>query len=141
MTSTIIKDSGQRQEFDTGSVRDTQDGKGFYHCLPPYAIFRLARQFEEGAKKYDLDNWRKGQNLRRYIDSALRHLFKFLEGRRDEDHAVAAAWNVMALIETEEMIRRGTLPAELNDLPDYLSPPKTAMEKAQIPLTPENVEQ
>ena len=59
-------------------------------------------------------------NLCRYIDSAKRHLDQFLEGNRDEDHAAQALYNLMALIHTEEMIRRGVLPAELNDLPNYL---------------------
>lgn len=115
-----IKDSGQRREFPTGSVRDVRDGKGRFDLLPCHAIYRIARHFEEGAKKYGDDNWRKGQPLRQYIDSAMRHLFRYLEGHRDEPHDTAAAWNVLALIETKEMIQRGLLPAELDDLPRYV---------------------
>jgi hypothetical protein len=100
-----VKDSGERQEFETGAVRDTGTGKGRFDLLPSYAITRVAQHFENGAVKYADENWRKGIPLRRYLDSALRHLFKFLEGQRDEDHAAAAAWNILALIETEEMIR------------------------------------
>lgn len=112
-----LKDSGQREEFTTGSRRDTREGKGRYDLLPPHSIFRLARVFERGAAKYEPRNWEKGQPLTRYIDSALRHLFKFLEGHRDEDHAAQAMWNIAAMIETEERVRLGKLPAELNDLP------------------------
>ena len=36
----------------------------------------------------------------------MRHLFKYLEGHNDEDHATAAAWNLLAIIQTEEMIKR-----------------------------------
>lgn len=57
--------------------------------------------------------------LSRYVDSALRHLFQYLEGRRDEDHAGQAAWNCIALLHTETMIQRGLLPQELNDLPTH----------------------
>lgn len=117
-----VKDSGSRQEFSTGAVRDTPEGKGRYDLLPAYAIGRIARHFENGARKYEDNNWRKGIPLTRFLDSALRHLFKFSEGYRDEDHLAAAAWNILALIETEEMAARGIVPEELVDLPDYTAP-------------------
>lgn len=65
-------------------------------------------------------NWEQGMELSVYMDSGMRHLFKFLEGYRDEDHLVAAIWNLQALLHIEEMINRGLLPKELNDLPNYL---------------------
>jgi hypothetical protein len=55
------------------------------------------------------------------MDSALRHLFKHLEGYRDERHEVAAAWNILALIETKNKIDKGLLPKELDDLPKEIS--------------------
>jgi hypothetical protein len=82
-----------------------------------HAIYMVARQLEEGAKKYNPRNWEKGQPLSRYIDSALRHIFKHLEGYRDERHDVAAAWNLLALIETKHKIDKGLLSKELDDLP------------------------
>lgn len=112
-----VKDSGKRQEFATGSVRDTRENKGRYDLLPPYAISRLAKHFENGARKYGDRNWEKGQPLSRYMDSALRHLFKALSGQKDEDHLAAAVWNIMALIETEYKCTNGALPESLNDLP------------------------
>lgn len=113
-----VKDSGQRQDFKTGSHRDTNEGKGSFELLPPYAIYRLARHFQNGARKYEKRNWEKGQPLSRYLDSALRHLFKHLGGMRDEDHLIAAAWNILCLVETERRIEREILPQELNDLPE-----------------------
>lgn len=110
------EDSGQREEFSTGSRRDTREGKGRYDLLPPLAIQRLALVYEKGGKRYGDRNWEKGQPLSRYLDSALRHLFQVLEGNDDEDHAGHAAWNVLALIATQEWIRRGELPVELGDL-------------------------
>ena len=112
----IVKDSGQRQAFDTGSVRDTRDGKGRYDLLPPYAIYLVSRQFEEGATKYGSRNWEKGQPLSRYVDSALRHLFKHLGGETDERHDVAAAWNCLAMLETKHKIDTGDLPKDLDDI-------------------------
>lgn len=113
----MIKDSGQRSEFSTGAHRDCQEGKGRMDLLPFRALIELAKVYEEGAKKYDDNNWRKGIPLSRYVDSATRHLAKWMIGWRDEPHLAQAAWNIMCLIETQEMIAEGLLPAELNDLP------------------------
>lgn len=112
-----IKDSGKRQEFQTGSRRDTRDGKGRYDLLPMRAIHRLAKHFEGGASKYGDRNWEKGQPISRYLDSAMRHACKYLQGQRDEDHLIAAAWNIMCAADTEERISEGLLPKELNDVP------------------------
>ena len=112
----VLRDSGKRQEFNTGSVRDTREGKGRYDLLPPHAIYLVARQFEEGAIKYGENNWQKGQPLSRYADSALRHLFKHMAGEDDERHDVAAAWNIMAMLETRHKIDTGDLPKDLDDL-------------------------
>ncbi|NBO99841.1 MAG: hypothetical protein EBU90_06895 [Proteobacteria bacterium] len=116
----IVKDSGKRQNFKSGSVRDSREKKGRYDLLMPHAIYLVARQLEEGALKYAERNWELGQPLSRYMDSALRHLFRHLEGHRDERHDVACAWNVLAMIETKNKIDLGKLPKELDDLPKSL---------------------
>lgn len=115
-----LKDSGTRDEFTTGAVRDGATGKGAYHLLPVLALRRLAVVFEKGAAKYAARNWEQGIPLSRFVDSATRHLMKHLEGWTDEDHAGQALWNVACLIQTQEMIDRGLLPPELDDLPSYL---------------------
>lgn len=111
-----VSDSGERQEFQTGSVRDTRKGKGRFDLLPCYALTRLAQHYENGTVKYGDRNWEKGQNLSRYLDSAIRHLIKYLGGSREEDHLAAVAWNALAYIETEYRIKMGMLPKELNDM-------------------------
>jgi len=122
-----LKDSGKRQEYETGARRDTTDGKGRYDLLQVLALRRVAVVLQRGAQKYDARNWEKGIPLSRFVDSGLRHLMQYLEGRRDEDHAAQAAWNILGLIHTEEMIERGLLPASLNDLPNYM--PREAAEQ------------
>lgn len=99
-----IADSGNRHEFETGAVRDMQEGKGRCDLLPPLAILRLARHFEEGAKKYGERNWEKGIPINSFIDSSLRHILKYMAGEDDEDHLVAAAWNLMCALETEDKL-------------------------------------
>jgi len=111
-----VEDSGRPQEFITGSVRDSAEGKGRFDLLPPYAITRLAQHFENGAKKYEDRNWEKGLPLSRFLDSAIRHLFHYLSGSRIEDHLAAVAWNALAYIQTEYWISQGLLPTELDNI-------------------------
>ncbi len=111
-----VKDSGVRESFPTGSVRDTRSGKGRFDLLPTYAMRRLAIHFENGAKKYGDSNWSKGQPLKRFADSGLRHTFAMLQGETDEDHLAAACWNFLCLMDTQERIKLGLLPKELDDL-------------------------
>ena len=107
----MIQDSGDRREFDSGAVRDMAEGKGRCDLLPACAVLRLARHFENGAKKYTDRNWEKGIPIHSFIDSAIRHLMKYLDGQDDEDHLCAAAWNCMCAMWTEEK------KPELQDIP------------------------
>lgn len=100
----MIKDNGSRHEFKTGAVRDIQEGKGRCDLLPPLAIIRLSKHFEEGAKKYGERNWEKGIPINSFIDSAMRHTLKYMAGQDDEDHLVAAAWNLICAMELEETL-------------------------------------
>ena len=68
-----VKDSGARQQFHTGAVRDIQKGKGRYDLITPIALKRLAKHYENGAVKYGDSNWTKGIPLKRITDSAIRH--------------------------------------------------------------------
>lgn len=111
-----VLDSGERREFSTGSVRDRSKGKGRFDLIPSYALTRLAKHYEAGAAKYQDRNWERGQPLSVYLDSMIRHAFKFLGGSKDEDHLAAVAWNALAYIETEHRIRHGILPEELDDM-------------------------
>ena len=120
-----LKDSGSRQTFAGGAQRDVQSvEKGRYDLISPIAMKRLAIILAKGALKYSDRNWEKGMPLHRYIDAALRHISQYLEGMRDEDHLGQAIFNVMACIHTEELIKRGVLPKELNDLPNYITKEK-----------------
>ena len=60
----------------------------------------LAKHYEEGAKKYSERNWEKGIPLHCYMDSATRHLLKYIRGDDDERHDRAFAWNIVGAIWT-----------------------------------------
>ena len=67
----------------------------------PYTMFlEVAKHFEEGAKKYGENNWQKGIPVRCYIDSAIRHYFKWLRCDHDEPHDKAFCWNIICAIWT-----------------------------------------
>lgn len=97
----MIKDSGERTEFETGFVRDMHDGKGRFDLLPLTAVWEVAKHCEEGAKKYGERNIDKGAPQHSLIDSAFRHLSKYTMGMKDEDHLRAAAWNILWALEQD----------------------------------------
>ena len=93
-----IEDSGDRTQFETGAVRDMHEGKGRFDLLPWAAIWEVAKHCENGATKYGERNCEKGIPIHSLIDSAFRHLCRYMEGETDEPHLVACAWNVLFAI-------------------------------------------
>lgn len=98
----VTKDSGKRQNFSTGMVRDTQDGKPRYDLIPAEGLRRLADLYARGAEKYDENNWQKGQPYSRVYASLFRHMMAWREGDKSEDHLAAVAWNAFALMWYDE---------------------------------------
>ncbi len=178
-----VQDSGKRQEFNTGSVRDTAEGKGTPHLIAGEALAkvhdyiktalnfsdgylytiqdilfrysefvvnredniglvyeasavtmefiskeqennsysatmrRLAKHYENGSRKYSANNWRKGQPVSRYYDSAMRHLWSLMDDKTDEDHASALLWNLIGIIQTKIDVKKELLSKELDNFP------------------------
>lgn len=113
-----INDGGARMSYGEGkAIREPSEGKGRFDLISPFALYRLARWYELGSKKYSDRNWEKGIPFSRYLDSAMRHLNKYLMGYTDEDHLAAAAWNIFAMMHHEQLGED----AELDDLPNYMS--------------------
>ena len=98
----MLEDYGQRHEFKTGALRDAHEGKGDMYSLPAAAVLRLSKHYEQGATKYGRLNYQKGIPVSSFMDSALRHIFKYLDGWDDEDHLAAAAFNVLGAMQMEE---------------------------------------
>ena len=96
-----IKDSGVRYENEFGGVRDTNEGKPDFTLIPYEALKRVAQHYTNGLKKYGRNNWHNlstQADMDRFKESALRHLYQYLNGEDDEDHASAAIFNIMALV-------------------------------------------
>lgn len=92
----MIKDSGERREFEEGGVRDMAEGKGRFDLIPWETILDLAKHFEEGAKKYEENNWKLLPTWT-FMDSGMRHLAKHKIGYKDENHLISAIWNLVCL--------------------------------------------
>jgi len=113
-----IKDSGARQEFDGGMVRDTTEGKINYLSVRFGPMLkRWAEHLTKGREKYPdvepgVPNWTLAQGEAEYIratESAARHFEQWLSGDRDEDHAAAVFFN----INLAEYVRNRMLDAEM----------------------------
>lgn len=99
----VVKDSGKRQSFDSGMVRDTQDGKiDYYRVFDGPMLQRWAEHLTKGAVKYPdvrpgVANWTLAAGeaeLARFKASAVRHFVQWLRGDTDECHASAVYFNI-----------------------------------------------
>ena len=105
-------------KFQTGAVRDT-GGKGRMDLIPWNAIIRISKHMEDailpdpdtGQPHYPERNWEKGIPIHSMIDSAFRHLAKYVDGQNDEDHLCAAATNLIMAMWMEEKM------PEMQDIP------------------------
>ncbi len=103
MSEFTIKDSGQRQDFASGMVRDVADDKTDHELIfnGPMAD-RWAEHLTKGAKKYPdvelgVPNWTLASGkaeMIRFRKSAARHFRDWLRGKEDEDHAAATFFNI-----------------------------------------------
>ena len=127
MNSFIVKDSGNRERFVTGAVRDTANDKPRPDLISPFFMMRLGEHLRKGANKYTEWNWAKGIPSSRCFASCMRHLMQYAMGKRDEDHLSAAAFNIMVIIHNEEtegkaeLVESGSITSAriLNDMPKF----------------------
>lgn len=98
-----IKDSGKRQEFDSGMVRDTEDDKVDYSSLAfGPMLYRWAQHCTAGRLKYPdpspgIPNWTLAKGMAEYLRfkaSAFRHFMAWFWGIADEDHAAGVFFNI-----------------------------------------------
>ena len=102
-TTFTIKDSGARQEFGGGMVRDTQEGKIDWLNLRFGPLYRrIAAHLTKGREKYPdpepgVPNWTLAEGREEALrakQSAARHFEAWLNGETDEDHAAAVPFNI-----------------------------------------------
>ena len=112
--SYTIKDSGERQEFDSGMVRDTQEGKiNYTRIFNGVMADRWAAHMTLGEAKYPdvspgVPNWtlaKTPEEVQRFKVSATRHFVQWLNGETDEDHAAAVLFNIDGAETTAKKIK------------------------------------
>jgi hypothetical protein len=110
-----IKDSGKRQEFASGMVRDTADDKTDYTRIMDGPMYdRWAEHLSKGAKKYPdvtpgVANWTLAAGeaeLIRFKKSAARHFRQWMRGDIDEDHASATYFNINGAEFVKEKLKK-----------------------------------
>ncbi len=126
------KDSGERAEFTSGMVRDTQTGKARFDLLiaagVPYEaqfLTRFAELMARGAEKYADRNWEQAnsqEEIDRMKSSALRHLMQWASGDRSEDHAAAVCFNLLAAETTRYKIDRAERVEIMHSMCDVTDP-------------------
>lgn len=90
------------ENFGNGAVREDKTGKGRLDLIPWCAILRIAQHMEGSLKVYKPRNWEQGLPMHSVLDSAFRHLAKYMDGQTDEDHLCAAATNLLMAMWLEE---------------------------------------
>lgn len=107
-----IHDSGERQEFESGMVRDVTEGKIDYTLIyDGPMIDRWATHLTMGAvvKGYGKRNWMQAngpEEQERFRESAARHFRQWIRGDRDEDHAAAVFFNINGFEYVANMLPR-----------------------------------
>lgn len=103
MNEFITKDSGERVQFYSGMVRDTQTGKvDWWRVYIGPMLERYAALVTRGAEKYPditpgIPNWTLAageEELQRFRASAARHFAQYMMGHTDEDHVAAVIFNL-----------------------------------------------
>jgi hypothetical protein len=111
-----VKDSGDRETYSTGMLREPQEGRPRFDLLYPLDVpyekqlmTRFAAHMAKGAEKYPARNWEKAQTtgeLERFRASLLRHVSQWMAGDRVEDHAAGIMFNLLAFETTAYKMHR-----------------------------------
>lgn len=117
----VVKDSGKREEFASGMVRDTGDKPRYLRIFAGPMAQRWSEHLYKGIKKYPdiapgIANWTLANGeaeLQRFKESALDHMVKWLRGDIDEDHAAAVYFNVNGAEFVKEKLEAGKLKDDL----------------------------
>lgn len=101
--SFVVKDSGERKTFSSGSVRDTATGKIKWSRITFGPMMRRwAQHLTTAEEKYpdvapgvpNFSRIESEEELFRYKESAFRHFMSWFFDEVDEDHAAATFFNI-----------------------------------------------
>lgn len=95
--------------FETGAIRDVQDGKEDYVETISYTAFKRYSQYMTGKKaRYGAGNFKKGIPIESYEQSLMRHVQKYMENKyedgvceKEDDHLSAMIFNIFGIMHEE----------------------------------------
>jgi hypothetical protein len=98
------------RKFDTGGVRDSEDGKEDYiETISWTALKRYAKYMTGKKSLYGEGNFKKGLPIDAYERSAARHWQKYMVNKHengneepDQDHLSAILFNIFGIMHEEE---------------------------------------
>jgi hypothetical protein len=67
-------------ELDNDEFIKNDSNKPRYSLIPPIAEEEWVKVLTFGAQKYSPENWRKVDDLSRYVDAAMRHISSYRKG-------------------------------------------------------------
>ena len=85
----------------TGFMK-TDTGKNRVSLIDPAFVLLLGDVLTFGAEKYEANNWQKCEDISRYEDALLRHIYAYLSGEKVDpesgmSHLGHAAFGLMCL--------------------------------------------
>jgi len=103
-----LKDSGARQEYSSGMVREPSGIRERFDLILPLGqpynttlLYKWADILAMGCSKYKKRNWELAssvEELDRFKESAWRHFVKFMNGETDENHAGSILFNLNGIV-------------------------------------------
>lgn len=88
--------------FESGAKRDNNTNKPFIHNLKGYTRLRFGYHMTTGANNYGDKNWEKGMPSDQYLESVDRHLARYIDGDRSEDHLSAIIFGIQGCMINEQ---------------------------------------
>lgn len=100
--NTVVYSMEEERVFDTGAKRDSDEDKPYVHNLLGYTRLRFGYLTRKGALKYGDGNFLKGFPKESSLASLDRHLAKYIDGDRSEDHLASIIFNAQLVMLEEK---------------------------------------
>lgn len=105
--------STSKRKFDSGAIRDSEDGKEDYTETISWTAMKRYAQYMTGKKKtYGEGNFKKGMPIDAYERSLIRHLQKYMANKyeggtceKEGYHLCAMLFNIFGIIHEEEKLK------------------------------------
>jgi hypothetical protein len=105
-----LGDDMEVTQFETGAIRDSQEGKEQYTETISWTAFKRYAEYMTGKReKYGQGNFKKGIPIESYENSLVRHLVKYMVNKEggslepEEDHLAAIVFNAFGIMHEQDL--------------------------------------